>query len=131
MEEWQLGALLGLMTFAIIGLILRLEACHRAIIYGLERSKDDLVGAIHDKTNISVGETVIEMIRNEISDSIAEVTGNMRVPTAVDHLAGVFANVMQMREQWKIQKEAQELQANPLISDAFVPDEHGPTQNET
>lgn len=130
MDEWQLGVLLGLMTMAMIGLILRLEACHRAIVSGLERSRSDLVGAIEKKSEISVGETVIEMIRSEISDSIAETAGQMRVPTAIDHLGGVIANVIQMREQWRIQKEASELQANPMISDAYVGEQHGTPTNE-
>lgn len=130
MDEWQLGVLLGLMTMAMIGLILRLEACHRAIVAGLERSRSDLVGAIEKKSEISVGETVIEMIRSEISDSIAETAGQMRVPTAIDHLGGVIANVIQMREQWRIQKEASELQANPMISDAYVGEQHGTPTNE-
>jgi hypothetical protein len=33
----------------------------------------------------------------------------MKTPTAIDHLAGVAANIMQMREQWKIQKEANDM----------------------
>jgi hypothetical protein len=130
MDEWQLGVLLGILTMALIGLILRLEACHRAIVSGLERSRSDLVGAIEQKSEVSVGETVMELIRSEIADSIADVAGQMRVPTAIDHLGGVIANVIQMREQWKIQKEAQELQANPMISDAYVGEQHGTTSNE-
>ena len=129
MEEWQLGVLLGLMTMAMIGLILRLEACHRAIVSGLERSRNDLVGAIAENSEVSVGESVMDLIRDEISNSIADVAGQMRVPTAIDHLGGVIANVIQMREQWKIQKEAQELQANPMIREAPVTDEYGTPSN--
>lgn len=131
MEEWQLGVLLGLMIMAMIGLILRLEACHRAIVTGLEQHKDDLVGAIDHKSSISISEGVLQVLRDEIAEAIGEVAGNMRVPTAVDHLAGVFANVMQMREQWKIQKEATELNANPLISQHQPSDEYGSTTNQT
>jgi hypothetical protein len=129
MQEWQLGVLLGLMTMAMIGLILRLEACHRAIVSGLERSRNDLVGAIAEKSEVSVGESLMDLIRDEISNSIADVAGQMRVPTAIDHLGGVIANVIQMREQWKIQKEAQELQTNPMISEQPVSDEYGAPTN--
>ena len=120
MEEWLLGVLLGLMGMALIGLILRLEACHRAIVSGLERSRLDLVGAIEKKSELSVGEGLMTLIRDEIAESIADVAGQMRVPTAMDHLGGVIANVIQMREQWKIQKEAQELNTNPMISEPPV-----------
>lgn len=129
MDEWMLGVLLGLMATAIFGLIIRLEACHRAIVSGLESHKHDLVGAIDGKSSISISENVLEVLRAEIADAIGEVAGNMRVPTAVDHLAGVFANVMQMREQWRIQKEATELNANPLISQAPVEEDYGAPTN--
>lgn len=88
------------------------------------------MGAIEEKSHVSVGESMIELIRDEISASIADAAGQMRVPTAIDHLGGVIANVIQMREQWKIQKEAQELSANPMISDAYVGEQHGTPTNE-
>jgi len=47
----------------------------------------------------------------------------MRVPTAIDHLAGVAANIFQMREQWKIQKEASQMDG--LITMPTIGDEHG------
>ena len=47
----------------------------------------------------------------------------MKTPTAIDHLAGVAANIMQMREQWKIQKEAGEMN---MINNLTPPTEtHG------
>tara|TARA_Y100000361_G_scaffold82548_2_gene73018 strand:- start:104 stop:487 length:384 start_codon:yes stop_codon:yes gene_type:complete len=125
MDEWMLGVLLGIMGMGLIGCILSHMASHRAIISALERKSNDLVGAIDGKSSFSLSESVLEVLRAEISDAIGEVAGNMRVPTAVDHLAGVFANVMQMREQWKIQKEATELNANPLISQPPVAEDYG------
>lgn len=125
MEEWILGVLLGMVTIGLIGCILSHIASHRAIISVLERHSNDLVGAIDGKSAFSLSENVLQVLRDEISEAIGDVAGNMRVPTAVDHLAGVFANVMQMREQWKIQKEAQELNANPLISQQPVAEEYG------
>ena len=130
MDDVVLGVLLGLMATALFVLILRLEACHRGLIHALQRSRDDLVGAIDGKSEISVSDNVIDMIRQEIESSITDFAGSMRVPTAIDHLAGVAANIMQMREQWKIQKEAQELNTNPLISQDTSGLGHGPTQNE-
>lgn len=112
----MLGVAIGLMLSALTAVFLRLEACHRSLLRVLRDSRNELVGAIDNKSTVDVAENAIELIRDEIAQSINEVAGQMRVPTAVDHLAGVFANVMQMREQWKIQKEAQELNANPLIS---------------
>ena len=116
MDDVTLGILLGLMATALFVLILRLEACHRGLIHALQRSRDDLVGAIDGKSEISVSDNVIDVIRQEIESSITDFAGSMRVPTAIDHLAGVAANIFQMREQWKIQKEAAEINANPLIS---------------
>ena len=132
-----MGILLGLMATALIGLILRLEACHRGLILALERSRSELVGAIDNKSEILVNDTMISTIKDEIEASITDMAGSMRVPTAIDHLGGVIANVIQMREQWKIQKEAAEINANPLISQGPDRSEYGgptttqenPTQN--
>lgn len=129
MDDVTLGVLLGLMATALIGLILRLEACHRGLIHALQRSRDELVGAIDTKGEVLVSDNVISMIQDEIANSINEFAGNMRVPTAIDHLAGVAANIMQMREQWKIQKEAQELNANPLITNSVDGIDYGTTTN--
>jgi hypothetical protein len=116
MESWMLGLAIGLTLSALVAVFLRLEACHRSLLRVLKESRNELVGAIDKKSTVDVAQNAIDLIRDEIQASIADVAGNMRVPTAVDHLAGVFANVMQMREQWKIQKEAQELNGAPLIS---------------
>ena len=130
MDDVVLGVLLGLLATATFGLILRLEACHRGLIHALERSRSELVGAIDTKSEILVSDNIISTIREEIESSITDFAGNMRVPTAIDHLAGVSANIMQMREQWKIQKEAAEINNNPLISTPDVSSPYGTTQNE-
>ena len=126
MDDVTLGILLGLMATALFVLILRLEACHRGLIHALQRSRDDLVGAIDGKSEISVS----DVIRQEIESSITDFAGSMRVPTAIDHLAGVAANIFQMREQWKIQKEAAEINANPLISPSDNGMVYGTQENE-
>ena len=130
MDDVTLGILLGLMATALFVLILRLEACHRGLIHALQRSRDDLVGAIDGKSEISVSDNVIDVIRQEIESSITDFAGSMRVPTAIDHLAGVAANIFQMREQWKIQKEAAEINANPLISPSDDGMVYGTQENE-
>ena len=130
MDDVTLGVLLGLMATALFGLILRLEACHRGLIGALQRSKDDLVGQIDQRSQLSISDNVISMIQDEIQESITNFAGNMRVPTAIDHLAGVAANIFQMREQWKIQKEAAEINANPLISPSSDGLNYGAQENE-
>jgi hypothetical protein len=122
MESWVLGVIIGVMVCLLIAVIVRLEMCHRSLIYGLERSRNELVNAIHSKSSVDVADSAIDMIRDEIGTAINEVAGNMRVPTAIDHLAGVASQIMMMREQWKIQKESAELGTNPLISQTQPPE---------
>jgi hypothetical protein len=124
MESWQVGTLLGIMIALNFGLFWRLEACHRALVGGLSDAKDDLVGVVNEKRPVSLPDDLVDTIKDEILETI----GNMRQPTALDHIGGVIANVFQMREQWKIQKEAQQLQTNPLISPEPVGEEYAPTQ---
>ena len=116
MESWVLGVIIGIMICLLFAVIVRLEMCHRSLIHGLERSRNELVTAIRSKSSLDVADSAIDMIRDEIGTAINEVAGNMRVPTAIDHLAGVASQIMMMREQWKIQKESAELGTNPLIS---------------
>lgn len=123
MESWQLGALVGLLIALNFGLIWRLEACHTALVHGLALAKDDLGGLLKQKQPVSLPDGLIDEIKNEILDTI----GNMRQPTAMDHIGGVIANVIQMREQWKIQKEASEIN-DRMINTPTVGDEYGPTQ---
>ena len=127
MESWQLGALVGILICLNFGLFWRLEAYHTALVSGLAIAKDDLVGVVNEKRPVSLPDDLIEDIKTEIMDTI----GNMRQPTAMDHIGGVIANVFQMREQWKIQKEASEIN-NALINTPTVGDEYGaPTESET
>lgn len=120
MESWQLGALIGILICLNFGLFWRLEACHTALVSGLAIAKDDLVGVVSEKRPVSLPDDLIDEIKNEILDTI----GNMRQPTALDHIGGVIANVFQMREQWKIQKEASEIN-NALINTPTVGDDYG------
>lgn len=127
MESWQLGALVGMLICLNFGLFWRLEACHRALVHGLSLAKDELGGIVKQKQPVALPENLIDEIKNEILDTI----GAMRQPTALDHIGGVIANVFQMREQWKIQKEANEINAG-MISTPSVGDDYGaPTHEET
>jgi hypothetical protein len=122
MESWQLGALVGILICLNFGLFWRLEACHTALVHGLGLAKDDLVGVLNQKRPVSLPDDLIDNIKDEILDTI----GNMRQPTALDHIGGVIANVFQMREQWKIQKEASQIN-NSLISPLESEQPHGAT----
>jgi hypothetical protein len=125
MESWMLGAIIGVAVSLLAAVLIRLEMCHKSLINVLERSGGELRAAIGEKSTLTVADSVIELIQSEISAAIQDVAGNMRVPTAIDHLAGVAANIMQMREQWKIQKEAAEMNANPLITAADPAGDYG------
>lgn len=46
----------------------------------------------------------ISTLVNEIKDEMVDVIGNMRPPTAIDHLAGMWGQIMMMREQVKMVK---------------------------
>ena len=124
MDDWILGLALGIMLVLIGTLLLRLELCHKSLIYGLERSRADLVSAIDQTSAFNLQDSTIDAIKQEIGDTINDVAGQMRVPTAIVHLAGVAANIFQMREQWKIQKEASEMNA-PLITSPVTPEDYG------
>jgi len=126
MESWQLGALVGILICLNFGLFWRLEACHTALVQGLGLAKDDLVGVLNQKRPVSLPDDLVDTIKDEILDTIS----NMRQPTALDHIGGVIANVFQMREQWKIQKEASQIN-NSLISPFDGQEPHGaPTYEE-
>ena len=125
MESWQLGALVGILICLNFGLFWRLEACHTALVSGLRIAKDDLVGVVSEKRPVSLPPDLIDSLKDEILDTI----GAMRQPTALDHIGGVIANVFQMREQWKIQKEASEINQS-LINTPSVGDEYGATTQE-
>jgi hypothetical protein len=125
MESWQLGALVGILICLNFGLFWRLEACHTALVSGLRVAKDDLVGVVSEKRPVSLPDDLIDDIKSEILDTI----GAMRQPTALDQIGGVIANVFQMREQWKIQKEASEINQT-LINTPSVGDDYGATTHE-
>ena len=129
MESWQLGALLGLLVAINFGLIIRLEFCHRGLISALDLARSELVSKISGGTPVDIPSDLIKNLKDDLQESVMDIIGGMRTPTAVDHLAGVFANVMQMREQWKIQKEASQM-SESLISPPTVGTDYGTTSHE-
>jgi len=95
-----------------------MELTHKAVIYALQESVATL-----NSNEIEVPIDIIQDLKVELGATVEDLIGNMRVPTAIDHLAGVAANIFQMREQWKIQKEASQM--DTLITMPTVGDEHG------
>jgi len=126
MQTWHLGVMIGLLIALNLMLAWRLEACHTALVRSLTIAKDDLTLVLGKGTPVELPDGIID----EIKDEIISTLGEMRTPTALDHVAGAFVNIMQMREQWKIQKEASQLDPG-LISTASVPPGYGEAQSET
>ena len=88
-----------LSLFAVVtALFFRLELTHKAVIYALQESVATL-----NSNEIEIPIDLVSDVKTELVSTVEELIGQMRVPTAIDHLAGVAANIMQMREQWKIQ----------------------------
>jgi len=102
----------------VIALFFRMELIHKSTIYALQESVATL-----NSNEIEVPIDIIQDLKVELGKTVEDLIGSMRVPTAIDHLAGVAANIFQMREQWKIQKEASQM--DTLITMPTIGDEHG------
>lgn len=87
----------GSILFAwLFALTYRIKALENQILH----VHDDLKKQNREPFNIN-----IDQIVDSIQDSILETIGNMRPPTAIDHIAGVWSQIMMMREQAKLVKE--------------------------
>ena len=113
----ELYVLLSLFAL-VIALFFRLELTHKAVIYALQESLTSL-----KMNEVEIPSDLVTEVKTELVSTVEDLIGQMRVPTAIDHLAGVAANIMQMREQWKIQKEASQMDG--LISAPPVVEQHG------
>ena len=113
----ELYIILSLLAVTI-ALFFRMELTHKSVIYALQEAVATL-----NSNEIEVPIDIIQDLKVELGATVEDLIGNMRVPTAIDHLAGVAANIFQMREQWKIQKEASQM--DTLITMPTVGDEHG------
>ena len=108
MDDWILGIALGILILITGTLLLRLELCHKSLIFTLQGANTDLKNLIGSK-DFEIQDSFVEILKDELTAGVQDMMGAMKTPTAIDHLAGVAANIMQMREQWKIQKEANDM----------------------
>lgn len=122
MDDWVLGLALGMLIFLTGLLLVRLELCHKSLIFTLQGASNGLTNELNKK-EMTFSNDLFDSLRTEIQDTVTELLSNMKTPTAIDHLAGVAANIMQMREQWKIQKEASEM--NMINNLPEPPVQHG------
>ena len=106
MDAWLLGTLLGLLIALNVALVLRLEMCHKSLIFALKSSVLDL-----NSNEVEIPDQLITDVKTELVETVQDLIGQMRVPTAIDHLAGVHAGLMQMRTHCKIQQEATQTNA--------------------
>ena len=95
MLESVLFALLGLLVAFNIGHLLTLRRCESALLALTLESK---ALTTWDPT------TVVDEIRSEVGDLVADVVGGMRPPTIADHLGGVLAQFAQIRMMRSLQE---------------------------
>jgi len=126
MEDWALGVALGILMLLTGLLLVRLELCHKSLIYTLQGASNDLNNGLAKK-ELQFSNELFDTLRAEIQDNITDLLSNMKTPTAIDHLAGVASQIMMMREQWKIQKEASSLETP--INLVAPTNDYGTSQN--
>lgn len=122
MEAFLLNTLLGFLIAILIFMFFRLELCHKSLIFTLRESKNELISELN-QSEFEIGEDLMADFKDDLKETVLELIGQMRTPTAIDHLAGVAANIFQMREQWRITKEQNEL--NTMISASHDGDDYG------
>jgi len=116
MEDWVLGVALGILMLLTGLLLVRLELCHKSLIYTLQGASSEFNNQL-GKKEMQFSDDLFENLRSEIQDTVTDLLSNMKTPTAIDHLAGVASQIMMMREQWKIQKEASSMEMpNNLVA---------------
>jgi len=102
-----LFTLLGLLVAFNVGHLLTLRRCETALLALTLESKA--------LTSWDPGQ-MIEDLRAEVGDMVADVVQNMRMPTVADHLGGVVAQFAQMR----MVKMMQESDLMPPVMDALT-----------
>ncbi len=95
MLESVLFALLGLLVAFNVGHLLTLRRCEAALLALTLESK-----ALTTWDPASV----VDEIRSEVGDLVADVVGGMRPPTIADHLGGVLAQFAQIRMMRSLQE---------------------------
>lgn len=74
----------------------------------LSRMKSDFEKSFRDLTIPSIN---LDSLKDDLMDMVEDLIQNMRVPTALDHMAGIASQIMQMRSM----KAAQELGLMPSL----------------
>jgi hypothetical protein len=74
----------------------------------LSRMKSDFEKSFRDLTVPSIN---LDSLKEDLMDMVEDLMQNMRVPTALDHMAGIASQIMQMRSM----KAAQELGLMPSL----------------
>jgi hypothetical protein len=92
MIEGTLTVMASLELAAILFLWARIQAVER-ILTSLSLQAKDL--------ELPPVDEYVSIIKEDILDTISE----MRPPSAIDHIAGVWSQIMMMREQVKLAKE--------------------------
>jgi len=75
----------------------------------LSRLKSDFEAALNDMSMPAIN---LDSLKDELMDMVEDLMQNMRVPTALDHMAGIASQMMQMRGM----KAAQDL---GLVPESF------------
>jgi len=74
----------------------------------LSRLKTDFENAVSD---ISIPSINLDSLKEDLMDMVEDLMQNMRVPTALDHMAGIASQMMQMKGM----RAAQELGLVPNL----------------
>jgi Tfp pilus assembly protein PilO len=74
----------------------------------LSRMKSDFEKSFRDLTIPSIN---LDSLKDDLMDMVEDLIQNMRVPTALDHMAGIASQIMQMRSM----KAAQDLGLMPPL----------------
>lgn len=127
MDDWVLGVAIGILIVLMGVLLLRLELCHKSLIFTLKGASSDFSNELKGK-ELTFSNELFDTLRQEIQETVTDLLGSMKTPTAIDHLAGVASQIMMMREQWKIQKEANGMDITNNLGMPSI--EHGTSQNE-
>ena len=75
MDAWLLGTLLGLLIALNVALVLRLEMCHKSLIFALKSSVLDL-----NSNEVEIPDQLITDVKTELVETVQDLIGQMRVP---------------------------------------------------
>lgn len=84
-----LGIVISLNVIALMHLYFKTNAIEKAIIEGIDNVEVDIPG--------------IDNLRDEISETIASILGQMHTPTFMDHIGGAIGGLIQARTARMVQ----------------------------